>query len=198
MRSFTNITGAMAKAILFASIYRRVRTRRTSSFGGANSRSTIFEAGPRLSGARRFQANFAARGPCQNRLDAPGDLAAALLLIIAAGSWGLQEWNSGPSLPDKPSIAVLPFDNIGDDPQWARFADGITEDIITDLSHSKDLIVIARNSTEVYKGKPVDIRQIGGDLRREICSRGQHPVDGRANSRDRPARRSRLRQPRMV
>ena len=43
-------------------------------------------------------------------------LAAALLLIIAAGSWGLQGWNSGPSLPDKPSIAVLPFDNIGDDP----------------------------------------------------------------------------------
>ena len=92
-------------------------------------------------------------------------LAAALLLIIAAGSWGLQGWNSGPSLPDKPSIAVLPFDNIGDDPQWERFADGITEDIITDLSHSKDLIVIARNSTAVYEGKPVDIRQIGGDLR---------------------------------
>ena len=45
-----------------------------------------------------------------------------------------------------------------------RFADGITEDIITDLSHSKDLVVIARNSTEVYKGKPVDIRQIGRDL----------------------------------
>jgi TolB-like protein len=93
-----------------------------------------------------------------------GMLAAAVLLIIAAGLWGLQGWNSGPSLPDKPSVAVLPFDNIGHDPRWERFADGISEDIITDLSHSKDLIVIARNSTEVYKGKPIDIRQIGRDL----------------------------------
>ena len=61
-------------------------------------------------------------------------------------------------------MAVLPFDNIGADPKWERLADGITEDIITDLSHSKDLLVIARNSTEVYKGKPTDIRQIGRDL----------------------------------
>ena len=53
---------------------------------------------------------------------------------------------------------------MGTDPKWERLADGITEDIITDLSHSKDLIVIARNSTEVYKGKPIDIRQIGRDL----------------------------------
>jgi TolB-like protein len=93
-----------------------------------------------------------------------GMSAAALLLIIAAGFWAMQGRNAGPSLPDKPSIAVLPFDNIGDDPKWERFADGITEDIITDLSHSKDLIVIARNSTEVYKGKPTDIRQVGRDL----------------------------------
>jgi TolB-like protein len=91
-------------------------------------------------------------------------LAAAVLLIITASLWGLQHWNSGPSLPDKPSVAVLPFDNIGTDPKWDRLADGMTEDIITDLSHSKDLIVIARNSTELYKGKPVDIRQIGRDL----------------------------------
>ena len=91
-------------------------------------------------------------------------LAAAVLLIIAAGLWGLQHWTSGPSLPDKPSVAVLPFDNIGADPKWDRLADGMTEDIITDLSHSKDLVVIARNSTELYKGKPIDIRQIGRDL----------------------------------
>ena len=73
-------------------------------------------------------------------------------------------WNSAPSLPDKSSVAVLPFDNIGTDPKWDRLADGMTEDIITDLSHSKDLVVIARNSTELYKGKPIDIRQIGRDL----------------------------------
>jgi TolB-like protein len=93
-----------------------------------------------------------------------GLLAAAVLLIIAASLWGWQHWNSGPSLPDKSSVAVLPFDNFGDDPKWERFADGITEDIIADLSHYKDLIVIARNSTEVYKGKPTDVRQIGRDL----------------------------------
>ena len=90
--------------------------------------------------------------------------AAALLLILAAGFWGMKDWNAGPPLHDKPSIAVLPFDNYGDDPKWERFADGITEDIITDLSHSKSLAVIARNSTEVYKGKPIDIRQVGHDL----------------------------------
>ena len=86
-----------------------------------------------------------------------------LLLLGAAGAW---RWSSPPGSPlsEKASIAVLPFENIGGDPKWDRFADGITEDIITDLSHSKDLIVIARNSTEVYKGKPVDIRQIGRDL----------------------------------
>jgi TolB-like protein len=93
-----------------------------------------------------------------------GMLAAAVLLILAAGFWGLKGWNSGRSLPDKPSLAVLPFDNIGNDPKWGRFADGITEDIITDLAQSKALVVIARNSTEVYKGKPIDIRQIGRDL----------------------------------
>ena len=90
-------------------------------------------------------------------------LALILLLLGAVGAW---RWSSPAVLPlsDKASIAVLPFDNIGSDPKWDRFADGITEDIITDLSHSKDLNVIARNSTEVYKGKPVDIRQIGRDL----------------------------------
>ncbi len=89
--------------------------------------------------------------------------AAALLIVAVSMSW-MKGRNAGPSLPEKPSIAVLSFDNIGDDLKWERLADGITEDIITDLSHSKDLIVIARNSTEVYKGKPVDVRQIGRDL----------------------------------
>ena len=95
-----------------------------------------------------------------------GMLAGAVLLIIAAGLWGLQYGGlPGPSLPDKPSVAVLPFDNIGADPKWDRLADGMTDDVITDLSHSKDLVVIARNSTELYKGKPIDIRQIGRDLK---------------------------------
>ena len=67
-------------------------------------------------------------------------------------------------LTEKASIAVLPFKNTGNDFKWDSFADGITEDIVTDLSHSKDLFVVARNSTEVYRDKPTDIRTVGRDL----------------------------------
>ena len=59
---------------------------------------------------------------------------------------------------------MLPFESIGSDPRWDRFADGITEDIVTDLAHSKDLFVVARNSTKVYRGKPADVRNVGRDL----------------------------------
>jgi len=89
----------------------------------------------------------------------------AILLMLVAG-FGAWRWSS-PSvspLSEKASIAVLPFENIGNDPKWDRFADGMTEDIITDLSHSKDLFVVARNSTEIYRGKPGDIRNVGRDL----------------------------------
>ena len=65
------------------------------------------------------------------------------------------------SLPDKPSIAVLPFENMSGDPEQEYFTDGITEDIITALSKSSKLFVIARNSTLIYKGRPVDIKQVG-------------------------------------
>jgi TolB-like protein/cytochrome c-type biogenesis protein CcmH/NrfG len=67
-------------------------------------------------------------------------------------------------LPNKPSIAVLPFDNMSDDPQQEYFSDGITEDIITDLSKISGLFVIARNSTFTYKGKPVKVQQVAEDL----------------------------------
>jgi TolB-like protein/class 3 adenylate cyclase/cytochrome c-type biogenesis protein CcmH/NrfG len=87
-----------------------------------------------------------------------------LALAIAAGValWWPQPTEQG--LAGKPSIAVLPFDNIGGGETTGRFADGITEDIITDLARYREVDVIARNSTAVYKGKPVDIRQIGRDL----------------------------------
>ena len=68
------------------------------------------------------------------------------------------------ALPDRPSIAVLPFTNMSDDPQQEYFSDGISEDIITDLSKISGLIVIARNSSFTYKGKPVNVQQIGQDL----------------------------------
>ncbi len=67
-------------------------------------------------------------------------------------------------LPDKPSIAVLPFDNISGDPEQAYFSDGITEDIITALCHFSWFFVIARNSSFTFKGKVVPVRQVGRDL----------------------------------
>jgi adenylate cyclase len=71
---------------------------------------------------------------------------------------------TAPALPEKPSIAVLPFQNMSGDPEQEYFADGMTEDLITDLSKVSGLFVIARNSTFTYKGKAVDVKQIGREL----------------------------------
>lgn len=68
------------------------------------------------------------------------------------------------SLPDRPSIAVLPFTNMSADPEQEYFADGIAEDIITALARFPSLFVIARNSSFTYKGRAVDIRQVGREL----------------------------------
>jgi TolB-like protein/cytochrome c-type biogenesis protein CcmH/NrfG len=67
-------------------------------------------------------------------------------------------------LPDKPSIAVMPFTNMSGDPEQEYFSDGVTEDIITALSRLRWFFVIARNSTFVYKGQSVDLRQVGHHL----------------------------------
>jgi len=69
-----------------------------------------------------------------------------------------------PPLPDKPSIAVLPLDNLSGDPKQEYFSDGITEDIIAELARYPDFLVIARNSSFVYKGRPVDMKQVAGEL----------------------------------
>jgi adenylate cyclase len=68
------------------------------------------------------------------------------------------------ALPDKPSIAVLPFTNMSGDPEQDYFADGMVEDIITALSRFKSLFVIARNSSFTYKGRAVDVKQVGREL----------------------------------
>ena len=68
------------------------------------------------------------------------------------------------TLPDKPSIAVLPFANLSGGPEQAYLADGIVEDIITELSRFSELFVIARNSSFQYKGKAIDVRQVGREL----------------------------------
>ena len=99
-------------------------------------------------------------------------------LIVVAG--GLTAWNIylqkskriDPAaidkmafpLPDKPSIAVLPFDNMSGDPNQEFFSDGLTEEIISSLSKTDKLFVIARNSTFTYKGKPVKVKQVAEEL----------------------------------
>ena len=69
-----------------------------------------------------------------------------------------------PPLPDKPSIAVLPFENLSNDPEQLYFSDGITEDIITELSRFHSLFVIAYHSSFAFKGKPVGIQDVGREL----------------------------------
>jgi TolB-like protein/class 3 adenylate cyclase len=93
----------------------------------------------------------------------------ALVVIVAALAavgtvWWIWADGHRPALAAS-TVAVLPFDNLSGDPANGRIADGITEDVITDLSRYSEFSVIARNSTEVYKGKPVDVRQIGKDLK---------------------------------
>jgi adenylate cyclase len=91
----------------------------------------------------------------------------ALVFPITVGALVWNYWREPACalhLPKKPSIAVLPFDYVGDDPKWARLADGLTEDVIANLSRSGDLFVIAGNSTRSYKGSDVDVRQVGCDL----------------------------------
>lgn len=72
--------------------------------------------------------------------------------------------DTAPQIPDKPSIAVLPFQNMSGDRDQEYFADGTTEDIITALSHIRWLFVIARNSSFVYKGRAVDVKQVAREL----------------------------------
>jgi adenylate cyclase len=102
----------------------------------------------------------------------------AALIAIGAGAWHFLGAKQSASVA-APSVAVLPFDNLGGDEQASRLADGMTEDVITDLARYKDLLVIARNSTLAYKGKPVDARQIAKDLNVRYVLTGsiQHQVD---------------------
>ncbi len=100
--------------------------------------------------------------------------AAAILIGAGLAVW-LRPWEAEvapvatpvqlPALSDdRPSLAVLPFDNLSNDPEQEYFVDGMTEDLITDLSQVSGLLVIARNSVFVYKGKAVNIQQIGREL----------------------------------
>jgi adenylate cyclase len=126
------------------------------------------EAAGKVIGEKRFLG----------RISRKTAMAAIIILVIVAG--GLIGWNiylqqskkvepasldkMAFPLPDKPSIAVLAFDNLSGDPKQEYFSDGITEEIITALSKVQRLFVIARNSTFTYKGKPVKVQQVGREL----------------------------------
>ncbi|MCZ6857296.1 MAG: tetratricopeptide repeat protein [Gemmatimonadetes bacterium] len=100
--------------------------------------------------------------------------AMALLVLVGGGLARFQPWapREAPAsvermafpLPDKPSIAVLPFTNMSGDPEQEYFVDGMTEDLTTDLSKISDLTVISRTSTSGYKGRKIDIRDVGEAL----------------------------------
>ncbi len=99
--------------------------------------------------------------------------ALALLLIVGGAYWwqtrapDFEPANRSAmalALPDKPSVAVLPFDNLSNEEGQEYFADGMTDDLITDLSKLSGLFVISRNSTFTYKGTPVKIRQVAEEL----------------------------------
>jgi adenylate cyclase len=126
------------------------------------------EAAGKVIGEKRFLGKISRRSA----------IAAIIILIVVAV--GLAGWNlylrqskrlepasfekMAFPLPDKPSIAVLPFDNLTGDPDQEYFSDGITEEIITALSKTPKLLVIARNSTFTYKGKPVKVQQVAEEL----------------------------------
>ena len=113
----------------------------------------------------------------ETRLDIIKLIVLAMSVLVGiAGLWNTYFRSSSPpagvasvkkvalSLPDKPSIAVLPFENMTGDPKQEYFADGFTEQIITSLSKISSLFVISRNSTFTYKGKPVKVQQVSEEL----------------------------------
>ena len=113
---------------------------------------------------------------------------AALALVSSAGLLWWKPWQTEfppvavghmtRPLPDRPSIAVLPFSNLGDDPKQGYFADGMTEDLITDLSRISGIFVIARNSGWAYRDKPTKVQQIAKELGVRYVLEGSVRRDG--------------------
>jgi TolB-like protein/class 3 adenylate cyclase len=104
--------------------------------------------------------------------------AAALALIIALSAWYFEARRPATGIAGRASLAVLPFANIAGDEATGRLTDGLTEDIITDLSRYRDMDVIAHNSTEQYKGKAIDVRQVGKELNARYVLEGSVQRDG--------------------
>ena len=107
--------------------------------------------------------------PARRRWAAAVMVVLLIAALLGAGAWAGWRWlraseSAGLPLPDKPSVAVLPFSNLSQDPTQEYFSDGVTEDLITGLSKVSGLFVIARNSAFTYKGKAVKVREVGRDL----------------------------------
>ena len=100
-----------------------------------------------------------------------------------------------PMVADKPAIAVLPFVNMSGEPEQEFFADGITEDILTELSRFRELFVISRNSAFVYKGKPINVQKVAEGAWRPVRRRGQRAQGGQPRPHHRAADRRRDRPP---
>jgi TolB-like protein/Tfp pilus assembly protein PilF len=124
----------------------------------------------RINAARRAIGDSGEKQSIIRTVQRRGFLLAADVTTRASGAAATQQ-NAraegappGLALPDKPSIAVLPFENFSGDPAQDYFADGMVEDITTGLSRIKWLFVIARNSTFTYKGQPADVKRVGREL----------------------------------
>ncbi|MPY76132.1 MAG: tetratricopeptide repeat protein [Alphaproteobacteria bacterium] len=106
-------------------------------------------------------------------------LAVATLMVALVGA-SIFAWHSpsGPAMPIQPSIAVLPFANLSGDPRQDFFSDGISEDLITNLSSFSDLFVIARNSSFAYRGKTIRANRVGRDLGVRYLLEGSVRRDG--------------------
>ena len=106
------------------------------------------------------------RGGRRRLVASLGAAALALLLLLAGGLWWVSSTPSGPGTPAVPrlSLVVLPFGNLSGDPEQEYFADGITEDLTTDLSRLPGSLVITRNSAFTYKAKAVNPKQVGREL----------------------------------
>src|SRR5262245_10232177 len=126
---------------------------------------------------------------------------AALVIALAIGLIWLEPWaeefKPNLPLPDRPSIAVLPFVNMSRDPQQEYFADGMTDDLITELSQVSGLFVISRNSTFVYKGRAFDPRQVAKELGVRYVLEGSVQRSPEKNQDQRPAYRRRYQRPRL-
>jgi adenylate cyclase len=120
-----------------------------------------------IAALRRVLDDGRAEGSCIQTVAGRGYRFTAAVARVAAetrsNAAALQQ-SDAPSLPDKPSLAVMPFQNISGDPEQEYFADGMVEEIITALSRIRWLFVIARNSSFTYKGQAIDVKQVGREL----------------------------------